>query len=131
MAAAAAVAPTVKVTGREREPARCRVDGGLSNWLMLSQTEEDGRVAGEIEGKKAGKQPEKGGEGWLGHFAGIPTKKKPSHKSDKDFIIFKISLFDRKSIAVFLEVCVTGAEPSPVQCGSDEDPDGRGASNGD
>lgn len=41
------------------------MDGGLSNWLMLSQTEEDGRVAGEIEGKKVGKQTEKGGrDGW-------------------------------------------------------------------
>lgn len=69
------------------------MDGGLSNWLMLSQTEEDGRVAGEIEGKKAGKQTESGGkDGWDTSDFGHP-KKKSCHKSYKDFIISLNQLF--------------------------------------
>lgn len=99
-----------------RRAARCRVDGGLSNWLMLSQTEEDGRVAGEIEGKKAGKQTEKGGrDGWdpsEEHQQNKSKIKKSCHKSYTDLIRFEISLFDLKSILVFLESCVIGAERS-------------------
>lgn len=70
------------------------MDGGLSNWLMLSQTEEDGRVAGEIEGKKVGKQTEKGGrDGW---DTWEEYQNNPAANPGSFFIIFQINSFDLK-----------------------------------
>lgn len=94
------------------------MDGGLSNWLMLSQTEEDGRVAGKIEGKKAGKQTEKGGrDGWDTLEEKHKKKKILPQIRQRFLLFFKISLFDLKAIPVFLEVCVTGAERSLYNVG--------------
>lgn len=81
---------------------------------MLSQTEEDGRVAAEIEGKKAEKQTEKGGRD--GRDTSEKYHKKKKTATNPKILLF-ISLFNLKPIPVLLEVCVTGAERSKYNVG--------------